>query len=220
MEQTVLTKEQYTALDVFRAHTELARIFYLTGGTALAEWYLHHRYSEDLDFFTDNTEIPQFEIEACVEEMRNALGAPKTVYRRLYDRRIFFLPINDTELKIEFTHYPFPRLHPSRLENGVQIDSLEDISANKLMALADRIEAKDFVDLFYILTETETTMDGLRASVEKKFHTVFDPLTIGSEFAKVRTITELPRMIKPLTINGLKIFFAERAKEFERDILK
>jgi hypothetical protein len=25
--------------------------FYLTGGTALDRFYLHHRYSEDLDFF-------------------------------------------------------------------------------------------------------------------------------------------------------------------------
>jgi predicted nucleotidyltransferase component of viral defense system len=28
--------------------------FYLTGGTALGRFYLNHRYSEDLDFFTDN----------------------------------------------------------------------------------------------------------------------------------------------------------------------
>ena len=25
--------------------------FYLTGGTALGRFYLHHRYSDDLDFF-------------------------------------------------------------------------------------------------------------------------------------------------------------------------
>jgi hypothetical protein len=27
--------------------------FYLTGGTALAEFYLQHRLSEDLDFFSE-----------------------------------------------------------------------------------------------------------------------------------------------------------------------
>ena len=27
--------------------------FYLTGGTALSRFYLNHRYSEDLDFFTN-----------------------------------------------------------------------------------------------------------------------------------------------------------------------
>lgn len=41
---------------------EIARIaylkdtFYLTVGTALAAFYLQHRYSEDLDFFTE-TEV-------------------------------------------------------------------------------------------------------------------------------------------------------------------
>ncbi|MEX0681616.1 MAG: nucleotidyl transferase AbiEii/AbiGii toxin family protein, partial [Balneolales bacterium] len=30
--------------------------FYLTGGTALSRFYLHHRFSEDLDFFADNIE--------------------------------------------------------------------------------------------------------------------------------------------------------------------
>lgn len=28
--------------------------FYLTGGTALSAFYLQHRLSEDLDFFTNN----------------------------------------------------------------------------------------------------------------------------------------------------------------------
>ena len=28
--------------------------FYLTGGTALSRAYLHHRYSDDLDFFVNN----------------------------------------------------------------------------------------------------------------------------------------------------------------------
>ncbi|MBI3956224.1 nucleotidyl transferase AbiEii/AbiGii toxin family protein [Candidatus Gottesmanbacteria bacterium] len=31
---------------------ELTRWYYLTGGTALSEFYLHHRLSEDIDFFT------------------------------------------------------------------------------------------------------------------------------------------------------------------------
>ncbi|MDD4310358.1 MAG: nucleotidyl transferase AbiEii/AbiGii toxin family protein, partial [Candidatus Cloacimonetes bacterium] len=37
-----------------RAIAELKEVldgFYLTGGTALDRFYLHHRYSEDLDFF-------------------------------------------------------------------------------------------------------------------------------------------------------------------------
>ena len=51
MEQTILNSFQKKTLDVFKK-TSLSKKFYLSGGTALAEVYLHHRYSEDLDFFT------------------------------------------------------------------------------------------------------------------------------------------------------------------------
>lgn len=34
--------------------TTLADSFYLTGGTALSAFYLEHRYSVDLDFFTSD----------------------------------------------------------------------------------------------------------------------------------------------------------------------
>jgi len=30
--------------------------FYLTGGTALGRFYLNHRFSEDLDFFLNNSD--------------------------------------------------------------------------------------------------------------------------------------------------------------------
>ncbi|PIV01712.1 hypothetical protein COS55_01130, partial [Candidatus Shapirobacteria bacterium CG03_land_8_20_14_0_80_40_19] len=51
MEQTILNPFQKKTLDFFKK-TSLSKKFYLSGGTALAEVYLHHRYSEDLDFFT------------------------------------------------------------------------------------------------------------------------------------------------------------------------
>ncbi|MDR0551108.1 MAG: nucleotidyl transferase AbiEii/AbiGii toxin family protein [Spirochaetaceae bacterium] len=31
--------------------------FFLTGGTALSRAYYNHRYSDDLDFFLDNSDI-------------------------------------------------------------------------------------------------------------------------------------------------------------------
>lgn len=52
----ILTLQQNKFLDnFFRTHLELD--FFLTGGTALAEFYLHHRKSEDIDLFTVNQDI-------------------------------------------------------------------------------------------------------------------------------------------------------------------
>ena len=55
-------------------HSPLKSSFYLTGGTALAAYYLQHRYSEDLDFFTDAQEaVPG--VAAIMSDIARDLGA-------------------------------------------------------------------------------------------------------------------------------------------------
>ena len=48
----ILTKEQQIILDELSKNNFLRDNFYFTGGTALSQFYLQHRFSEDLDFFT------------------------------------------------------------------------------------------------------------------------------------------------------------------------
>lgn len=217
MEQAVLTDEQNAVLALVGGRSDL-KDFYLSGGTALAAFYLRHRYSDDLDFFTGAAEFPQMVVERCAEDIRAAIRAEKTEYRRLYDRRIFFFQRHDRELKVEFTHYPFPALNPRVRQGGTAVDSLEDLAANKMMALMDRIEPKDFVDIYFLLREGGMTLDRIGMLVAQKFRLTINPVTLGSEFAKVRLVTMLPRMIKPLILQELKDFFAERAKGLRRDI--
>ena len=220
MEQTILTKDQETALALVGKDTTLAPLFYLSGGTALAAFYLNHRYSDDLDFFTDTKDFPQIAVERIAEDIRQAVDAEKTEYQRLHDRRIFFFQKDKgDELKIEFTAYPFVAIHPRVVYRGMMVDSLEDLAANKIMALMDRIEPKDFVDLYFLLSDKHLTLEHLRALVRQKFHFVLNPITLGSEFAKVRLITELPRMIRTLTLEELKHFFTNRAKQIRTDVL-
>lgn len=49
----ILTENQLKILEKISNDNFLIRDFYLTGGTALAEFYLKHRFSEDLDFFSE-----------------------------------------------------------------------------------------------------------------------------------------------------------------------
>ena len=48
----ILTKEQQIILDVVKKSEFLQSNFYFTGGTALSAFYLKHRSSDDLDFFS------------------------------------------------------------------------------------------------------------------------------------------------------------------------
>jgi predicted nucleotidyltransferase component of viral defense system len=48
----ILTTFQVEFIRAF-SKTSLKDAFFLTGGTALSEFYLQHRISDDLDFFTE-----------------------------------------------------------------------------------------------------------------------------------------------------------------------
>lgn len=126
----------------------LVEDFYLTGGTDLAAFWLHHRRSEDLDFFSD-VDVPLPAVDAFVR----AIPDTRVVsFQRLYDRRIFLLDIAGEPLKVEFTRYPFPRSAPlHRLACGLALDPPGEVFVNKLAAMADRAEPKDEVDVFFLL---------------------------------------------------------------------
>ncbi len=219
MEQTILTTEQKKVLHLVSINVVIRDVFYLTGGTALSGFYLFHRYSDDLDFFTHVEEFPQVQVERFAKDVGKAYGAEKIDYKRLYDRRIFFFVKGPDILKVEFTYYPFSQIKPPVIKEGIQLDSLTDISANKLMAMFDRTEIKDFVDLYWILKEKQT-IEQIRIDVEKKFHFSFDAVGLGSEFAKVKTFTELPRMVKPISLEELKAFYADLARGFSQEVLR
>jgi predicted nucleotidyltransferase component of viral defense system len=49
---SILTNTQKSLLKYLSNNESLTKDYYLSGGTALSEYYLHHRLSEDLDFFS------------------------------------------------------------------------------------------------------------------------------------------------------------------------
>jgi hypothetical protein len=86
-----------------------------------------------------------------------------------------------------------------------------DIAINKLLTVSQRNEVKDFVDLYYLLDKF--SLWDLRSGVKEKFNIETDSILIASDFLKVEDFNFLPRMIKSLDIDELKLFFREKAKE-------
>ncbi len=209
MEQEILKEWQKQVIDFVFSKNELNN-FYLTGGTALAGYYLHHRISDDLDFFCFDDIDPLF-IHKIAEDLRKIIGTEKFRFSKLYDRNQFFYFVADEELKVEFTKYPFKQLEKVSNFEGVNVDSELDMAVNKLITITDRFDPKDFADLYFLLHKYP--LDKLKEGVLAKFNTKLDPLTIGSSFAKVRSIEALPKMVKPLTVEELKEFFNFEAKK-------
>lgn len=144
------------------AESELASAVYLTGGTALAGFYLHHRASDDLDFFFDE-EIPLPIVQGFLASIP---GFSIRTFQRLFDRRIFLLDAQGAPLKVEFTRYPFPRSTALfRLRSGLAVDPPDEILLNKLAAMVDRREPKDYVDVYFLLRTAG--MPGLPSAIKQ-----------------------------------------------------
>lgn len=216
MEQGVLTSWQKSVIGFVAKEAKLVD-FYLTGGTVLAAYYLKHRLSDDLDFFS-LTDLDLIFLHSLGDRIKNILGVESVRYERLYDRHQFFFQQGEEELKVEFARYPFRQLEAVNQRDGVRLDSLRDIAANKLMALLDRFDPKDFVDLFFILQKFR--LGDVRRDAEKKFGITIGNIFLGGELVKVRRIEALPRMTKPLKLEELKSFFADLARKVGGDVLK
>ena len=214
MEQEILTNDQKLVLKAVVGEPRLAG-FYLSGGTVLANYYLYHRFSDDLDFFTradvDSTFLREF-----AEKLKKDLRAKSFRFERRHDRNQFFFELGEGELKLEFTRYPFRQLEDPNSRDGILVDSLRDIAANKLLALLDRFDPKDFVDLYFILKKRDILE--IRADVQEKFGHKVGSIFLAGELAKVRRIEALPKMLKPLTVQALKDFFADLIKKLSPDV--
>ena len=216
MEQEILKEWQKKTIDYIFANDQLSN-FYLTGGTALSGYYLHHRISDDLDFFSFGDFDPVL-LHGISEILKEIIGAKEVRFSKLYDRNQFFYLTNEEENKIEFTKYPFKQLQEINNFDKSRIDSEYDIAVNKLMTIVDRFDPKDFVDLYFLLQKYDALK--LKEGVRLKFDQILDPLTIGSSFSKVRNIEALPKMAIPLAISELKDFFNNESRKLLPDIIK
>ncbi len=212
---SVLNQEQKNILDLICANKYLKDNFYFTGGTALSEFYLKHRYSEDLDFFSENRFDQQIILTLITEwsEMLNFRFTSRFV-EIVYRFDIFFK--NGINFKIDFGYYPYPRVEKGIEYKTFTIDSLRDIATNKLFTLNQRTDVKDFVDLYFLLQNKYTVWD-LFYSLEVKFKQFdLDIVILSEDLLKVEDFNLLPKMIKPLTLEGLKKFFRQKAIELAR----
>ncbi len=216
MGQELLKEWQKRVIEILVAEPN-AKNFYLSGGTALAAYYLGHRISDDLDFFSQSP-IEPIALHGLAKTVKEKLGAREMRFSKIYDRNLFFCSVGQEETKIEFTHYPFPQLETPQTFGGLSVDSKYDIAVNKLATILDRFDPKDFVDLYFLLQEF--TLAKLREGLKKKFGLEADQIFLGSELIKVRRITALPKMLKPLAINDLVNFFTSEAKKLTPEIIK
>ena len=140
---TGLDRFQRDLLEAFFAREQR---FFLTGGAALAGFYLHHRQTLDLDLFT--TEDHLEDGEAALFDAAQELGATVERLRTSTNFRRFLVRRRSESVVADIVRDLAPQIDTEKpVRDGIRIDSPREIMANKLCTLLSRGELRDLVDV-------------------------------------------------------------------------
>ncbi len=70
-------------------------------------------------------------------------------------------------LKVEFTVFELINIEQCASIGGLKVDSFIDLTVNKLCAIADRFDAKDYVDVYCALKGSDLSLKDLIELAEK-----------------------------------------------------
>ena len=216
--QSILSNRQKKLLGLFALNSSIKKYFYLSGGTALAAHYLHHRYSEDLDFFTEE-EVTPMSIQVFIKDIAKKVGVKNVDFQQSFNRNLVFLHFDDEIIKTEFTYYPFSQLEPTKEIDGLQVDSLLDIAINKTFTIYQNPRSRDFIDLYLIMKEKEWSFSDLRKKARMKFDTHIEPLQMAQQLLAVDYLEDFPRMIIKLDNQIWQEFWKQEAIKMKSEVL-
>lgn len=141
--------------------------FYLTGGTALSRAYLHHRYSDDLDFFVNDVVDFKSQANIIIKALAEA-GHPTDISVADDGFVRIFVFDGSCSLKLDFVNdVPFRKGKPIVTPLFVRTDNLINILSNKVTALT-RYSAKDVVDIVYICEALQFNWEDLVNDASEK----------------------------------------------------
>ncbi|MBN2894472.1 MAG: nucleotidyl transferase AbiEii/AbiGii toxin family protein [Campylobacterales bacterium] len=120
--------------------------FYLTGGTCLSRFYVEKRYSDDLDFFANQS--PRYSF--AVKNIKNALKAKFDLVVEVESKDFTRFKIDDL-LQVDFVNdLSFRYKEPIVNAEDYLLDTIENILSNKITAVIGRDNPKDIFDIYLI----------------------------------------------------------------------
>jgi hypothetical protein len=222
MESLILQRPHWESLtpatrDAFRllSQSDVARRFYLAGGTGLA-LHFGHRFSVDLDFFSDDASAAGPDERSA---LRSLLDDP--TLEITHDKDSTFV-VTWRGVGVSFFRlnlYPLSR--PTFLLENISLASVEEIGAMKLAAVIDRGTRKDMVDLYYILQQV--SLDSLFQVAAVKYAKVrtFPVSAVrGLAYFEDAESLPMPRMIDKTPWAKMKRFLEAKALEAGRKRLQ
>lgn len=196
------------------AHPDIEKNFFLTRGTALSVFYLHHRISDDLDLFakdfSDLAEIGFWIKTRWPKESVKIKEASQFLSFLIKDVKVDFVidPLSTDEERIK---YLFDAGH------YLLVDTINNIVSNKLCAVVSRTEPKDYIDLFMMLQSFPTIEINDIYQASRLKDAIFDDpptaafqLETGIAFIKENPAI-MPRVLQNIDMKSFYAFYEKLA---------
>jgi len=135
--------------DLIEAFFDRDDSFVLTGGAALAGYYLRHRTTNDLDLFG----LPGADVDRAEHALADAADAIDATVSKQRSYREFRRFEVRRGAEITLVDLAIDRAAPveaPRLVGRVRIHTLREMAANKLCTVLSRSEPRDLVDLLFL----------------------------------------------------------------------
>ncbi|CAN5868876.1 hypothetical protein BH11MYX2_BH11MYX2_27500 [soil metagenome] len=152
--------------ETLRAFFDREQQFFLTGGAALAGFYLKHRLTDDLDLFT--TDDDAFgRGRHVLEDVAASLGG-RVEIRQQAPRFLRAVLIRGEDGVVVDLVRDGRQLHADKPAIGaIRIDPADEILVNKLTTLIGRAEERDLVDVMFLERSGLRIEDALPAALDK-----------------------------------------------------
>lgn len=181
--------------------------FYLAGGTALA-LQIGHRVSVDFDLFS------------LKDINNNLLSKAKKVFQQHTVSPSINNPDELTVLvgnvKTTFLKYPFPVIQELVALDGISALSVKEIATTKAYSIGRRGTFKDYVDLYFIISENYASLKEVVDLADKKFSHEFNSRLFLEQLIFMDDINEIEiKFLKnAVSKNTILDFFIEEIKTF------
>lgn len=220
----ILNKIQKEILSLFAKILDSDH-FYLTGGTALSYFYLKHRKSNDLDFFTASEELIlpfSYTLEETLKNRKITVNRQRGMHSFVElllednnEKTVIHLACDSPYRIAELKTFPeFPNL---------KVDNLIDISANKLLALFGRAALRDFIDIYFLMKKEKLSLQELVKNAKVK-DPGFDLYWLGVALERMNTFKDdaidMLLLLEPLNFSQLLDFFNAWRRKIAEELLK
>lgn len=199
--------------DFLKAFFDRSQVFFLTGGSALGVFYLQHRLSYDLDFFTTDERIEWHLLDNDVRSISGAIGATCEAITAAPAFRRYALKRDAVGEILDFVVERSPQIDTEKERFGkVRVDTLREIAVNKICTLVGRCELKDLVDLFFLSKRGFLVREHLDEARRKEGG--LDPAMLSFILART-TVDQVPDyVLEALDLDELRIFVRNLQREF------